>query len=423
MALEGGVYHWYGVVPLLKFAEKMRATGIELIGKKFKPIYDYGIRNSPDGLAEATLRSTYITAWQLFKDKNYLPTLKLIKKLPAGIDPKTVPDTLDLGSELQENNGYAWLREKSKYGFRAAAINWIMGWDRLENDRLSYRFFDEKGMISHEVHRVGYTNPGATMSATISHNTIVLDEKDSDPNPSTLAAFLDRKSMPALLITENPESRLYPEMDSSRVMAIFDGIIFIGDKVAAIDGKNHTFDWPFYNPWQPWTTPGKLEFNVPGKFEKQLKTSYKHVKSSYCAPAKDGLKVNVDLPRSTALRGFDVRPTPDRTLYMTFALPQETTVAKFMIGRGHKPKPGPMLLLRQQGKGAEFACAFDVVKNGAKERVKSVKSLPFTPANPLSAVWEVKADSGTYYVIVNRTGKELKCGSIRTNNKLEVIKK
>ena len=94
-----------------------------------------------------------------------------------------------------------------------------------------------------------------------------------------------------------------------------------------------------------------------------------------------------------------------------------------MIGRGHKPKPGPMLLLRQQGKSAEFACAFDVVKNGAKERVKSVKSLPFTPANPLSAVWEVKADSGTYYVIVNRTGKELKCGSIRTNNKLEVIKK
>ncbi|MBR2440991.1 MAG: hypothetical protein IKB25_12395 [Lentisphaeria bacterium] len=423
MALEGGVYHWYGVVPLLKFAAKMRASGVELIGKKFKPIYDHGIFNSPNGLAEGTLRSSYIEAWQLFKDKNYLPTLKLIKKLPAGIDPKSVPDTLDLGSTLQKNNGYAWLRENSKYGFRAAAINWIMGWDRLEHDRLTYRLFDEKGMISHEVHRVGYTNPGADMEATISHNTIVVDEKYAAPNASTLAAFLDRKSMPALLITENPESRLYPETDFSRVMAIFDGIIFVGDKVAAIDGKDHTYDWPFYNPWQPWTKPGKLEFNVPGKFDKQLKTSYEHVKSSYCAPASDGMKVNVDIPKSTNLRGFDVRPKPDRKLFMTFALPQKTTVAKFMIGRGHKPKPGPMLLMRQQGRGAEFACAFDVVKNGGKERIQSVKSLKFTPANPLSAVWEVKADSGTYYVIVNRTGKELICGDIKTTKDLEVIKK
>ena len=73
-------------------------------------------------------------------------------------------------------------------------------------------------------------------------------------------------------------------------------------------------------------------------------------------------------------------------------------VAKFMIGRGHKPKPGPMLLLRQEGKGAEFACAFDVVKNGATPRIKSVRSVPFTPAHPLSAVWEIKADTGTYYV-------------------------
>jgi hypothetical protein len=82
-----------------------------------------------------------------------------------------------------------------------------------------------------------------------------------------------------------------------------------------------------------------------------------------------------------------------------------------------------MLLLRQEGKGAEFACAFDVVKNGASQRVKSVRSLPFTPAHPLSGVWEIKADSGTYYVIVNRTGKELSFGDIKTTKKLEVIKK
>lgn len=423
MALEGGVYHWFGVVPLLKFAERMRGCGVELIGEKFKPIYDYGIENTPAGVADSTLRSTYVQAWKLFRDERYLPTLKLINKLPEGIKPEDVPDTLDLPSALQKNNGYAWLREKSKYGYRAAAINWIMGWDRLEFDRLNFRLFDENGMLSHEVHRVGYTNPGAAMDATISHNTIVVDEKDAAPNPSTLAVFLPRKSMPALLITENPESRLYPDIDFSRVMAIFDGIMFIGDKLHARDGKVHTFDWPFYAPWQPWAKKGSFEFNVPGNFTEQLKTSYKHVKSSCCAPAADGLKVNVDIPRSTALRGFDVRPKPDRKLYLTFALPQKTTVAKFMIGRGHKPAPGPMLLLRQQGKDAEFACAFDVVKNGGNERIKAVRSMPFSPADPLSAVWEITADSGVYYVVINRTGKELKFGNLKTINKLEVIKK
>ena len=94
-----------------------------------------------------------------------------------------------------------------------------------------------------------------------------------------------------------------------------------------------------------------------------------------------------------------------------------------MIGRGHKPAPGPMLLLRQQGKDAEFACAFDVVKNGGSERIKAVRSMPFTPADPLSAVWEITADSGVYYVVINRTGKELKFGNLKTINKLEVIKK
>lgn len=422
MALEGGVYHWFGVAPLLNFTQKMRGVGVELIGEKFKQIYDFGINNTPHGVAE-NLRGSYVHAWKLFRDERYLPTLKFIKKLPAGIEPATVPDRLDMKSTLQKNNGYAWLRENSKYGFRAAAINWIMGWDRLEHDRLSYRLFDDKGMISHEVHRVGYTNPGAKMSATISHNTIVMDEKDAAANQSTLASFLDRKSMPALLITENPQSRLYPDLDSSRVMAIFDGIIFVGDKVHARDGKVHTFDWPFYNPWQPWAAPGKFEFNVPGNFNKQLKTGYKYVASSPCADAAKDLKVNVAIPWSPKNQPFDVRRKSDRKLYLNFALPQKTTVAKFMIGRGHKPQPGPMLLLRQKGKGAEFACAFDVVKTGGKVRVKSVKSLPFTPADPLSAVWEVKADSGTYYVVVNRTGKDLKFNNMTVKAMLDVIKK
>ncbi len=422
IALEGGVYHPFGFIPLLDFADKIRNCGIELVNDPFKRIFDHGILCTPQGIADANLRSTYPLAWERFKDPKYLPTLKLMKKLPSGIQAKDVPDTLFLGNTLQKNNGYLWLRENSPYGFRALAINYIMGWDRMEHDRLNYRLFDN-GMLSYEVSRVGYTNPGADMEATVSHNTIVMDEKNSAPNPSTLAAFLDRKAMPGALLTENPASPLYPDIAFTRVVAIFDGILFVGDKQYAKDGKVHTFDWPFYAPWQPWAKEGEWEFSLPGDFKTPFKTSYRYVTSAVSSPVKDGVKASVDIPPFTFEKGFDVNRKSDRRLSMTFALPKETTAAKFRIGRGHKPMPGPMLLLRQQGKDAEFAVAFDVVKPGGKERVESVRSLPFEPADPLSAVWEVKADSGTYYVIVNRTGKELKTGNIQTHQLFEVIKK
>ena len=65
----------------------------------------------------------------------------------------------------------------------------------------------------------------------------------------------------------------------------------------------------------------------------------------------------------------------------------------------------------------------DVVSLKGKSRVKSISEVPFTPADPLSAVWEIKADTGTYYVIINRTGKTLKAGDIETSKNFEVIKK
>lgn len=422
IALEGGVYHPFGLIPLLDFTARIRECGVELVNDPFKRIFDHGILCTPQGVADANLRSTYPLAWERFRDPKYLPTLKLMKKLPPGIQAKEVPDTIFLGNTLQKNNGYLWIREDGPYGFRAIAINYIMGWDRMEHDRLSYRLFDH-GMLSHEVGRVGYTNPGADMDSTISHNTIVVDGKDAAPNPSTLAAFLDRKTMPGALFTENPQSPLYSGVAFSRVVALFDGILFVGDRQYAKDGKVHTFDWPFYAPWLPNANENDWNFTLPGEFKAPFKTSYRYVTSAVSSPVKDGVKASVDIPPSTLDKGFDVRQKSDRRLSMTFALPRETTAAKFRIGRGHNPKPGPMLLLRQQGTDAEFAVAFDVVKPGGKERIESVRSLPFEPADPLSAVWEVKADSGTYYVIVNRTGKELKAGNIRTNQPFEVLKK
>jgi len=423
MGLEGGVYHPFGFIPLLEFAEKIRNCGIEIIDGRFKIIFDHGIYCTPQGIADGNLRSTYPLAWQLFKDEKYLPTLKVMKQLPAEAKDRDIPEILLTKTTQEPNNGYVWLRELSPYGFRALAINYIMPWDRLEHDRLHFRLFDH-GMLSHEVYRFGYTYPGADMEATVSHNTIVVDEKNSASSPAKLAKLIDRPLMPGALFTEEAASRLYEGLDFSRVTAIFDGIMFVGDRQNAGDGKKHSFDWPFYAPWVPGARPDIGTFDLPVELKTPFESSYKYVKSALSASAPGDLSVSVKIPVSTQERGpvYSLSLPSDRDLRIVFALPQPTTVVKFEIGRGHPPAPGPMLLLRQNGSSAEFAAAFEVIKTNEKAHIKSVKSLPFTPANPLSAVWEVNADSGIYLIVVNRSGKTIESVGRKFAETLEIIK-
>ena len=423
---EAGVYHYFGLYPLLEFADEMRESGVELIDQRFKRVYDYGVLSTPHGISDWNLRKTYIQAYRIFKDPKYLPSLKALKQLPAGMDPKTVPDTVFLGNTHMKNNGYLYLREKSKAGFRALAINYIMGWDRMENDRLHFRLFDDKGMVSHEVFRIGYTQKGAAiMDKTWGHNTVVIDQKNSNQNPSVIAAFLDRASMPGALFIEKPESPLYNGFSFSRAVAIFDGIFFVGDCQKASDGKDHTFDWPFYAPWQPWAKKNAFLYELMNgkKFDTPFKHKLEFVSDAMGTDVKNNVQVKVDIPTATPQTAFNVYKKADRSVVLNLAFPGDATAATFRVPRGSRPGPGPAFLLRQQGKTMQLGAAMEVINIGGKPRVKSVKALPFTPADPLSAVWEIKADTGTYYVIINRTGKTLKSGSIATDKNFEVIKK
>ena len=423
---EAGVYHYFGLYPLLEFADEMRESGVELIDNRFKRVYDYGVLSTPHGISDWNLRKTYIQAYRIFKDPKYLPSLKVIKQLPAGMDPKDVPDTIFLGNTHMKNNGYLYLREQSKAGFRALAINYIMGWDRMENDRLHFRLFDDKGMISHEVFRIGYTQKGAgVMDKTWGHKTVVVDEKNASQNPSNIAAFLDRASMPAALFTEKKESPLYPGVKFSRAVAIMDGIFFVGDCQKPADGKEHTFDWPFYAPWQPWAKKTEFLYELTNgkKFDTPMKTSMEFVENLMGTAVKKNVQCRVGIPTATPQTAFNVYKKADRHVYLNLAFPGDATVATFRVPRGSRPGLGPAFLLRQKGKTMRLGAAMDVVAPGGKSRVKSVTEVPFTPADPLSAVWEIKADTGIYYVIINRTGKTLKAGKIETNKNFEVIKK
>lgn len=422
MALEAGVYHPFGFLPLLDFAARVRNCGIEIISEEFRKIFDYGIHATAYGISEPELRETYELGYRLFQNPEYLPTLKAIGKLPDGISAEDVSDTLFLGNTHLKHNGYLFLREKSSYGFRALAVNYLMQWDRSEFDRLHYRLFDDSGMISHEVGRVGYTNPGADMEATVSHNTIVIDERNSMPNGSELADFLDRDVMPGALLTEKKESPLYENSDFSKALAVFDGICFVGDLVHCKDGASHKFDWPFYAPWNEKAAPGIWNFQTKQEFQTPFEHNYSYVQEALSAQVKDFFTAQVPIPPSTPVDGFDILSAPDRTLRICVALPFDTIAVKFQIGRGRKPQPGPMLLLRQTGSEASFGAAFEVVKPGREPRIRRVVSHPIISADPLSAVWKIECTDFVYMTAVNRSGECVKYNGLSFAPGLTVLK-
>ncbi len=412
MSQEGNVYHIFALRPLLDFAKEMRALGIEVMNQRFKRVFDGAVENSPDGIVRSQgMAGCLLEAWQVYRDVRYLPTLRYHKLVdePGG--------GLLTESSVQPNNGFLWLREKSGYGFRAVSLNYIMALDRMEYDRLHFNLYDP-GQLCTEVWRLNYgAKNGDVMYKTVSHNTVTVDRGDQADVAAQMIAFLKRPHMPGALFTEVAEAPLYEGVRFSRAAAIFDGIMFIGDLQQG--SATHVYDWPLYGLWEPWAHQEVGRFRLPFEL-KTADTGYKFMSDARSADAEQGFSA---VCGATA---FDKggqrigRTAPDRWLRATFAGAPAQEVFSANTPRGHMPEPGPLLMLRQQGKEAVFAAAFEVVPQAdAPGRVKMVETVW---RDGVSGAWKITADSGMYLVIVNRTGKTVEVNGIKTEQKLEVIK-
>lgn len=412
MSQEGNVYHIFALNPLLDFARQMRLFGIEVMNRRFKRIFDGMVENTPDGIVRGDAHAKcLLDAWNVYRDTRYLPTLRHHKLLnePGG-ELLTV-------SSVQENNGFVWLREKSPYGFRAVSLNYIMALDRMEYDRLHFSMFDPE-LLNTEVWRISYGSPQSKlMERTVSHNTVTVDMKDQADVPAKLATFIKRPLMPGALFTEANEAPLYSGVAFSRVAAIFDGIMFIGDLQDSRD--EHTYDWPLYSVWEPWSHKETGWFEFPFEL-KNADTGYPFMIDAKSATTGKGFSViyGVGAMNRTGLR-VD-RTAPNRYVRVTFGEIGDTEVFSAKTPRGHLPEPGPVMMLRQRGKSAAFAAAFEVLnQKNEKTRVNSVENIWRDGVN---GAWLINADSGRYLVIVNRTGNKIEIMNKEYHNKLEVIK-
>jgi hypothetical protein len=457
---EAGAYHWSTLSAMLNFAKFLDARGVNVMNTRFKRVFDGMVNNSPQGIYEqAGTWSAFDFAYRVYREPKYIPTLKAAKlwppsyernvilkgatrpeespKVSNGVshrgDPSTslVPRSAQdddgikaeskIGERLTEssvlpNVGYLWLREQSSRGFRSLSINYISQWDRGEHDRLHFSLFDEHGRVTSEIGRIIYSAPEAvTMESTFAHNTVVVDGKNQEFQPSTLEAFLDRSSLSAALITENPHSPLYPGIEFSRVVAILDGVFFIGD---LYHGKGeHTFDWPFYAPWQPGDNEEIAAPRTTLKLENVAEPKSTFSEYPWISKAQSA---KTDESISVALRVEEAESRNPRNLQITFAPMQNALFVSALVPRGYRPKPGPMFFVRRQKTStAQFGAAFDIVAPDEKNCIQKVENIPITEK---AAAWRVQMANGKYLIVINRSGGAVRADDFETKETLYVAR-
>lgn len=428
---EAGAYHWSTLSAMLNFAKFLDARGVNVMSARLKRVFDGMVNNSPQGIYEqAHTWSAFDFAYRIYRDPKYIPTLKAAQLWPPSYlstaemraAEKKIGERLT-ESSLLPNVGYLWLREQSQRGFRALSINYISQWDRGEHDRLHFSLFDESGRLTGEIGRIVYSAPeAATMENTFAHNTVVVDGKNQQVQPSTLAVFLQRPSLPAALITEDAHSPLYPGIEFSRVVAILDGVFFVGD-VYHGEGE-HKFDWPLYAPWQPGDDAEIARPRTSLKLEnrdtpKSLFSEYPWISNAQSAKTDEAVSV--------ALRVQEAEKQNPRDLHVAFAPMHNALFVIALVPRGYRPQPGPLFFVRQENcDTAQFAAAFDVTAPGEKSGIQQVETVAVTGAGGKllqpwqAAAWRVQTATGKYLVLVNRSGGAVRADEVETEERLHV---
>jgi hypothetical protein len=413
LAHEAGVYHWFTLVPMMEFVERMDEFGIDVMGPRFKRVFDGMLANTPEGIVRSrNLARFYARAYRSYRDPAYIPTLQAVDAWPvAGMTPdeaaaeeaKVVPFS---GNTLQPSNGYLWLREQGPDGWHALSINYIMQRDRSEHDRLHVELYDPE-RLTHEIFRVTYgAKQAKVMYKTMAHNTVVVDRKDQLPLPSRLAVFLNRPHLPAALITEEPKANIWPGVEFARCVALLDGVFFIGDLYHQ-EGE-HDFDWPFYVPWEPWVGEDVGVIHPSVEPDQPIELGYDFVEQTQASTTDQPFTAWAHVPRfSPGSARPESRAKPHKKLHLAFAAMPGAQVITGKVPRGHRPKLGPAFFVRQpQRSTAVFGVALDSTTLDAESTVHGVERLPLAD-NDRSAAWRVTTSRGTYLVVVNRTGQAL----------------
>ncbi|NLE61737.1 MAG: alginate lyase family protein, partial [Planctomycetes bacterium] len=365
-------YHFYTLDALVETCEGARRLGIDLWGhpnlkKMFLLPIRYAMANGSlprfgDDVNASTQRigSLGEPAYLVYREPLLVPYLSktpTLENIMLGrkIESQALEHKPSPISEVMPSAGHAILRTAGPAGLTAAFTFSPYGGGHGHYDKLSFVLFGyqrelavDPGRAASQAYRLPIHKHW--YKATISHNTVVIDEQSQEPVAGTLRLFAGNDQYAAVVADCDTA---YKGVAHRRLLVMTPTYLLVFDRLDSPD-KEHQFDWLYHNrgtraQCDAAMDPADLAAEPPG---------YQHIRNARQGTSDGRIRV--------AFHDESV------TTHMTVAGEAPTQV---VVGDG----PGssildrvPLAMIRRTGRGARFVAVIEPVTGSAKPSVSSV---------------------------------------------------
>ena len=354
-------YHYYTMSAIEPLAIALRNVGIDVYTPRYKGLYAAPLLYAlPNGRLPAVNDSgeanaygpwyRYELAYARWRDPMFAAMLEgkprtARDSLLFGVPELDEAAALPTGSRNFPVGGYAYLQCDQGTNAPVAILDYAPhGGGHGHPEKLQLLLYANGDIIAPDPGCIHYGVPlhREWYKQTISHNTLVVDQRSQKPCQGKLRFF---HATPELAVASATADDAYDGVRFARTIVMLAGGLCV-DVVELAGDKPHTYDWAFHCYGQ-FATPLPLDkaFGAPGKAN-----GYQHVRS----------------PRG-CLTGEPVTATwaGDKTTVSLSMLPRRDTRVYAGDGHGHPPsRKLPTLVVRRGGKTATFVSAF---RTGGKD--------------------------------------------------------
>jgi oligo-alginate lyase len=408
-------YHFYTLQAMIGLCEGSRRLGVDLwhhpaLKRMFLLPMQYVMADGSlprfgddmDVLLKGG-RSSFEFAYRAYTDPvflRYVPKGPTLESVLLGRTAASTADELETPTDSQvfPSAGHAVLRSRGAAGLTAALTFSPYGGFHGHFDKLGFVFFGRRQELGVDPGRAAsqaYRLPVHTQwyKATISHNTLVVDQESQKPAAGKLECFAtDHKEYAAALASCDTA---YPGVKHKRLLLLTPACLLVCDHLISSD-KERRFDWLYHNRG----TQARCDAAVDAIDMSTQPAGYKYVQNARAGSTDGDIRV-----------GFADGPL---TVHLTMAGQPGSRV---LTGDG----PGasvldrvPLVMVTRQGKEARFAAVIEPVERTARPSVESLswhtaqggEAVEFRVSGTLVKV--VLAEDGSLRVTVD--GREVLSG-------------
>jgi hypothetical protein len=366
-------YHFYTLSALVEIVEGARRLGIDLWSHpKLKRMFTLPVQYAMSGGelprfgddVNSSARQSgprMEAAWHAYGDPAILalldPAADNFSAILLGRKPsKSAPPMDTLQSEVFQGAGHAILRTQGPGELTAALTFGPYGGFHGHFDKLSFVFYgfrQELGVDPGRARSQAYRLPIHTdwYKATLSHNTVLVDQKSQRPATGKLECFAANNRY-ACVVSSCEDA--YPGLSHRRLLLLTPVHLIVFDELNNTEGSSHQFDWVYHNRGSKMKCGhATAEVGTAG-----TAPGFEYIKDIRHGKSDDIIPIQIDDEKLTTHITINAH---ESTEFFTGDGPCASVLDRV-----------PMTIVRRTGSKARFAVVIEPVRTGRSPAARSI---------------------------------------------------